>query len=67
MVDQPLLDEVIANAKRLAQPGKGILASDESTRTVGKRLQSVGLENTEANRRAFREVSIIDSSVQLPS
>lgn len=57
------LNEVIANAKRLAQPGKGIMASDESTRTVGKRLQSVGLENTEANRRAFREVSVQNNCV----
>lgn len=53
------IDEVIKNAKKLAQPGKGILASDESTRTVGKRLQSVGLENTEANRQAFREVGLL--------
>ncbi|GAQ78678.1 Fructose-biphosphate aldolase [Klebsormidium nitens] len=56
MVGPAPLDEVIANANKLAQPGKGILASDESTRTVGKRLQSVGLDNTEANRQAFREM-----------
>eukprot|EP00897_Mesotaenium_endlicherianum_P005076 jgi/Mesen1/4597/ME000232S03858 len=50
------LDEVIANASKLAAPGKGILASDESTGTVGKRLQSVGLKNIEDVRRAYREV-----------
>eukprot|EP00850_Spirogloea_muscicola_P001013 SM000004S14883 [mRNA] locus=s4:78625:81307:+ [translate_table: standard] len=50
------LQDVVSNARRLATPGKGILASDESTGTVGKRLKSVGLENTEENRRAYREV-----------
>jgi len=44
----------IANA--LAAPGKGILAADESTGTMGKRLASVGQENTEENRRKFREL-----------
>jgi len=34
-------------ASRLTSPGKGILASDESTGTIGKRLERVGLENTE--------------------
>jgi hypothetical protein len=40
----------------LAQRGKGILASDESNATTGKRLDSVGVENTEDNRRAWREL-----------
>jgi len=44
----------IANA--LVAPGKGILAADESTGTMGKRLTSVGQENTEDNRRNFREL-----------
>ena len=34
--------------------GKGILAVDESTKTIGKRLQSIGIENTEENRQAYR-------------
>lgn len=34
--------------------GKGILAVDESTKTIGKRLQSINVENTEANRQAYR-------------
>jgi Fructose-bisphosphate aldolase class-I len=34
--------------------GKGILAVDESTKTIGKRLQSIGIENTEANRQTYR-------------
>ncbi|XP_043701257.1 fructose-bisphosphate aldolase, cytoplasmic isozyme-like [Telopea speciosissima] len=49
-------DELIANAAFLATPGKGILAADESTMTVGKRLASVNVENTEPNRQALREL-----------
>mmetsp|Transcript_12968 Transcript_12968/g.22897 ORF Transcript_12968/g.22897 Transcript_12968/m.22897 type:complete len:358 (-) Transcript_12968:780-1853(-) len=41
-------------ATRIAS--RGVLAADESTQTVGKRLEKVGLENTEENRRAYREV-----------
>ena len=36
-------------ADRLATTGKGILASDESTGTIGKRLEKAGLENTQAS------------------
>ena len=41
-------------ARKLATPGKGILAVDESTNTCGKRLASIGIENTEENRQAYR-------------
>lgn len=40
----------------MASPGKGILAIDESNATCGKRLDSIGVENTEDNRRAYREL-----------
>ncbi len=43
-------------AKQMVAPGKGILAADESMPTVGKRFASINLENTEDNRRAFREM-----------
>lgn len=49
-------DELIKTAKYLATPGKGILASDESTGTIGKRLSSINLENVESNRQALREL-----------
>ncbi|CAL5048621.1 unnamed protein product [Urochloa decumbens] len=49
-------DELIKTAKSLATPGKGILASDESTGTIGKRLSSINLENVESNRQALREL-----------
>ena len=41
-------------ALKLATPGKGILAVDESTNTCGKRLASIEVENTEENRQAYR-------------
>ena len=46
--------ELISTAQSLASPGKGILAVDESTKTIGKRLGSIGVENTESNRQAYR-------------
>ncbi|XP_031103919.1 fructose-bisphosphate aldolase 6, cytosolic-like [Ipomoea triloba] len=49
-------DELIANATYIGTPGKGILAADESTGTIGKRLQSINTENNEANRRTLREL-----------
>jgi len=48
--------ELIATANYITQDGKGILASDESTGTAGKRLASIGLENTESNRQRYREL-----------
>ncbi|KNA08949.1 hypothetical protein SOVF_158110 [Spinacia oleracea] len=49
-------DELIANASYIATPGKGILAADESTGTIGKRFASINVENVESNRRALREL-----------
>ncbi|XP_031466497.1 fructose-bisphosphate aldolase A-like, partial [Phasianus colchicus] len=43
-------------AKRIVAPGKGILAADESTGSIAKRLSSVGAENTEENRRWYRQL-----------
>ena len=42
--------------RAVASPGRGILAIDESNATCGKRLDSIGVENTEDNRRAYREL-----------
>ncbi|OVA05112.1 Fructose-bisphosphate aldolase [Macleaya cordata] len=49
-------EELIKNAKYIATPGKGILAADESTGTIGKRLSSINVENIESNRQALREL-----------
>ncbi|CAO2830543.1 unnamed protein product [Amaranthus hypochondriacus] len=51
-------DELVKTAKSIASPGRGILAMDESNATCGKRLASIGLENTEANRQAYRTLLI---------
>lgn len=51
-----ITDELIANAAYIGTPGKGILAADESTGTIGKRLSSINVENNETNRRALREL-----------
>ncbi|MFO0254699.1 MAG: class I fructose-bisphosphate aldolase, partial [Betaproteobacteria bacterium] len=45
-----------AIAKAMVAPGKGILAADESTGTIGKRFDSINVENTEENRRAYRDM-----------
>merc|ERR1712205_225783 len=42
----------------MTKPGKGILAMDESNATCGTRLEGVGVENTEENRRRYRELLI---------
>lgn len=51
--NKKLLEETVA---KLMQKGKGILAADESNSTAGKRLESTGAENTEENRRLYREL-----------
>ena len=43
-------------ARKLVAPGKGILAADESSGTIEKRLKSISIPSTEENRRAYREV-----------
>lgn len=48
--------ELESVARALVAPGKGILAADESTKTIQKRLDSVHVESTEATRRAYREM-----------
>src|SRR3990170_1924141 len=43
-------------AQAMVAPGKGILAADESTGTIGKRFEGIKTENTEDNRRDYREM-----------
>ena len=45
-----------AMATAMVAPGKGILAADESTGTIKKRFDAIGVENTETNRRDYREL-----------
>jgi fructose-bisphosphate aldolase class I len=50
------LEKLEETAKALVAPGKGILAADESTGTIKKRFDSIDVESTEENRRAYREL-----------
>jgi fructose-bisphosphate aldolase class I len=47
--------DLATTAEALVAPGKGILAADESDGTIAKRFDSIGVESTEARRRAYRE------------
>src|SRR3954463_3071564 len=49
-------DQLIKTAKAMVAPGKGILAADESSGTIKKRFDAIGVESTEANRRDYREM-----------
>uniref|UniRef100_A0A914E0A4 Fructose-bisphosphate aldolase n=1 Tax=Acrobeloides nanus TaxID=290746 RepID=A0A914E0A4_9BILA len=49
-------DELRNIAAKIMAPGKGILAADESTGTIGKRLSAINLENNETNRRKYRQL-----------
>ena len=50
------LDELNTIAKKMVAPGKGLLAADESTGTIQKRFDKIGVTNTEDNRRDYREM-----------
>jgi len=50
------LDELNKIAIKMVAPGKGILAADESTGTIQKRFDKIGVTNTEDNRRDYREL-----------
>jgi fructose-bisphosphate aldolase class I len=50
------IDQLPEIAQAMVAKGKGIIAIDESTATIKKRFDSVGVENTEENRRAYREM-----------
>ena len=52
-----LQEELKSIANAIVAPGKGILAADESTSTMGNRLAGIGVENTEENRRQYRQVN----------
>ena len=49
------VQQLQSTAKALVAEGKGILAADESTGTIKKRFDSIGVESTEETRRAYRE------------
>lgn len=48
--------ELASVAQALVAPGKGILAADESHPSIERRFKAYGIENTETNRRDYREM-----------
>src|SRR3954463_684765 len=50
------LEELNKIACKMVAPGKGILAADESTGTIQKRFDKIGVQNNEDNRRDYREL-----------
>src|SRR5712691_3396405 len=56
--------ELHETARTLVSEGKGILAADESTGTIKKRFDSIGLESTEENRRAYRDLLFTTPGVE---
>jgi fructose-bisphosphate aldolase class I len=49
-----IADELQATIEQIVQPGKGILAADESQPTIAKRFAAINVESNEENRRAYR-------------
>lgn len=50
------IEDLESIALAMVARGKGIIAIDESTGTIQRRFDEVGIENTEENRRAYREL-----------
>ena len=57
-------EKLAATASAIVASGKGILAADESTPTMGKRLALIGQENTETNRRDFRQSLFVTDGME---
>jgi fructose-bisphosphate aldolase class I len=58
------MQDLAETANALVAEGKGILAADESDGTIKKRFDSIGVESTEDNRRAYRELLFATSGAE---
>jgi fructose-bisphosphate aldolase class I len=58
------MHELYETARALVAEGKGILAADESDSTIKKRFDSIGIESTEDNRRAYRDMFFTTAGVE---
>jgi fructose-bisphosphate aldolase class I len=56
-------DELQTTIRDMVQYGKGILAADESTPTITKRFNAVGIESNEENRRAYRQLLLSTAGI----
>ena len=57
-------NKLSAIAKRLVSKNKGVLAADESSPTIQKRFDSIGIESTENNRRDYRELLFSTNGIE---
>src|SRR5689334_10015373 len=58
------LEQLNKTAEAIVAEGKGILAADESDGTIKKRFDSIGVESTEENRRAYRDLLFTTEGVE---
>ncbi len=56
--------ELARTARAMVVDGKGILAADESTGTITKRLEALGIDSTEESRRRYRELLLLAPGVE---
>ena len=64
MLDAKLAKQLNETALAMVAKGKGILAADESTSTITKRLDSIGVESTEETRRFYRQILLTTKEVE---
>ena len=57
-------NKLSAIAKKLVSKNKGVLAADESSPTIQKRFDSIGIESTENNRRDYRELLFSTNGIE---
>jgi fructose-bisphosphate aldolase class I len=57
-------EKLAKTAKAMVAPGKGILAADESSGTIKKRFDTIKVESTEDNRRAYRDLLFTASGIE---
>jgi fructose-bisphosphate aldolase class I len=55
--------DLVSVAQAMVAEGRGILAIDESTGTITKRLNSVNVDSSEENRRAYRDMLLTTSGL----
>jgi fructose-bisphosphate aldolase class I len=59
-----IADELQATIEQMVQPGKGILAADESQPTIAKRFAPIDVESTEEKRRAYRALLFTSPGIE---
>ena len=58
------LEQLETTAQAMAAPGKGILAADESTPTIGKRFAQIDVASTGESRRNYRDLLFTASGME---